>query len=414
MDRPPISYSAYFVYALQAINYLFPLILIPYLARTLGISHFGEYQVAIGISVIGTVVTDWGFNLTSTHAAAKLQNDKSQLSIIASETLSAKLLLFCGFSGLILLFLAVSRNSNYVITIAILTITLSTTLTPTWLYQGLERFKEISLCNAAARVATTALMITAVRSSSDVSTALFITAANGFIISAWLWGRLLFNSNITLQIPSMGAIRRSLKSSFRVFATNAVSSAYTSGAIILVSILGGNTQAGIYAAADRIISTMKNLMGPLVQIAYSRISSYTEISKVEFFNVTRMPFLALTFLMTAASLSLYLFRDFVFVDLMHTPEVAQSAALPLLALTLPILALAHWLVTVGLLARGFHHTWSLVIISGFISGLFYGGMMYALRSEQVLQPQILVSGSVLITEAAVLLVGYYMWGKTWR
>ena len=67
------------LYVLQASAYLIPLITTPYLARTLGVSHFGILGIASGIIGYVSLVTDWGFGFTATREVARHATDAAAL-----------------------------------------------------------------------------------------------------------------------------------------------------------------------------------------------------------------------------------------------------------------------------------------------------------------------------------------------
>lgn len=396
------------LYVLQAINYVFPLITIPYLTRVLGVEAFGITQVTIAFATIGSLIADWGFNYTGTQAVARSAKTGSALNKIASDTISAKLLLcFLWCAGILIWAVTVGKGLPHYHLLALL-ITLSTTLTPTWLYQGLELFQEIARINAVIRILTTILIFALVREPDDMALVILFTALHGFLVAAWLWTRIL-RRGLRLHFPEMSAIRGTLRDGLEVFFTTALTSSYTTGAVLAVAAIGGNEAAGAYAAVERIISACKATMGPVVQVLYARVSSYRQISRVQYMDVTFWPFSILFVFICAATFLLIAGSPYFFDDLMKVPFEQIRLVLPILALTLPTLALAHWLVTIGLLARGKRTEWMIVILCGPAVGLLSGG---ALIGHAVAQDVVAVAVSA--TEFTILMVGYFVWRKSWR
>ncbi|MGB5948800.1 MAG: oligosaccharide flippase family protein [Parvibaculum sp.] len=396
------------LYVLQAINYVFPLITIPYLTRVLGIEAFGITQVAIAFAAIGSLFADWGFNYTGTQAVARSAKTGPALSKIASDTISAKLLLCALWCAGVLIWAQAAGEDlpNYYL-LALL-ITLSTTLTPTWLYQGLELFQEISRANAVIRVLTTILIFAMVREPDDITLVILLTALHGFLVAAWLWTRILYRG-LRLHFPELSAIRATVRDGLEVFFTTALTSSYTTGAVLAVAAIGGNEAAGAYAAVERIISACKATMGPVVQVLYARISSYRQISRAQYMDVTFWPFSILFAFICAATFLIIAGSPYFFDELMKIPFEQIRLVLPALALTLPTLALAHWFVTVGLLARGKRTEWMIVILCGPAVGLLSGG---ALIGHAVAQDVVAVAVSA--TELTILMIGYFVWRKSWR
>ena len=79
--------------AWQAVNYIIPLITLPYQSRVLGVEKFGLVYFAIAFTVYFLVLTDFGFDLSATREIAVKRHNKKIISNIFSSVLTIKLLL---------------------------------------------------------------------------------------------------------------------------------------------------------------------------------------------------------------------------------------------------------------------------------------------------------------------------------
>ncbi|EJD6330499.1 oligosaccharide flippase family protein, partial [Proteus mirabilis] len=59
MDKKIIT-NILSMFSIQGVNYLIPLIMIPYLVRTLGMDGFGKYSIIIAIIQYLVIITDYG------------------------------------------------------------------------------------------------------------------------------------------------------------------------------------------------------------------------------------------------------------------------------------------------------------------------------------------------------------------
>src|SRR5579863_4602273 len=80
---------------LQGLNYVVPLITLPYLVRVLHPSHFGLLAFAQGIVLYFDFLTDFGFNFSQTRAIAACKQSPDAVSRIFWSTIYAKASLMC-------------------------------------------------------------------------------------------------------------------------------------------------------------------------------------------------------------------------------------------------------------------------------------------------------------------------------
>jgi PST family polysaccharide transporter len=81
---------------LQASNYLFPLIILPYVVRVLGPENYGLVQFAAAFNLYFVLLCDYGFNLSGTRAVSVNRNDENKLSQIFSSILIIKVIMIAG------------------------------------------------------------------------------------------------------------------------------------------------------------------------------------------------------------------------------------------------------------------------------------------------------------------------------
>src|SRR5580658_4032705 len=92
--RRPLLGNALSLYAVQGLNYLVPLLLVPYLLRTLGPNGYGAIVFAQALMGYAVLVTDYGFNLTAARDISIVRDDARAVAKIYWSTMAAKLILF--------------------------------------------------------------------------------------------------------------------------------------------------------------------------------------------------------------------------------------------------------------------------------------------------------------------------------
>jgi PST family polysaccharide transporter len=81
------------LYIVQGLNYIFPVITLPYLTRTLGVEEFGKVILAQTIALFGSAFVGYGFSLSASRKLALARGNKQEISEAISNTLSGKIIL---------------------------------------------------------------------------------------------------------------------------------------------------------------------------------------------------------------------------------------------------------------------------------------------------------------------------------
>ena len=78
----------------QIINYVFPLITVPYVSRIIGPESFGIINYSTAFMSYFIMLINFGFDLTGTRRIARNPNDRLLRDRVYSEILNARLVLF--------------------------------------------------------------------------------------------------------------------------------------------------------------------------------------------------------------------------------------------------------------------------------------------------------------------------------
>ncbi|MER1744005.1 oligosaccharide flippase family protein, partial [Proteus mirabilis] len=74
--------NSLFLLGMQGINYIIPLITLPYLTRKLGFYEYGMLNTSLNIILYLVLFIDFGFNFSATKDIAKNRNNKLKIKKI--------------------------------------------------------------------------------------------------------------------------------------------------------------------------------------------------------------------------------------------------------------------------------------------------------------------------------------------
>jgi PST family polysaccharide transporter len=267
--------------SVQAVNYILPLITIPYLVRVLGPEKFGLIAFAQAFIQYFVLLTDYGFNLSATREISINRDNKEKISEIFSSIMLIKIsLMILSFLILCLLVYSIDKfRTEWLIYFLTFGIILGNVLLPVWLFQGMERMKQLALLNILPRMIFTVSIFIFIRIQSDY---IYIPLINslGFIVSGlislWIVVR---KFEIKIKIPTFVEIKHELKEGWHIFISTVSISLYTTSNTFILGIFTNNTIVGYYSAGEKIVKAVQGLMGPLSQTIYPHISKLASESR---------------------------------------------------------------------------------------------------------------------------------------
>jgi PST family polysaccharide transporter len=269
------------LYVLHFANYLLPLITVPYTVRVLTPSGYGLGAFAVSFaSVFGTIL-DYGFNLSASRAVSVNRSNRHAVSRIAAQVMFTKAVLLANCAGVFWLLTWVVRKlqgNSLVMWIGFLQVAI-VSLTPFWLYQGLEELRFSSRVNLAARVAYVPALFLFVRRPADTWKWMLLQAIAAGIPAAILWVNAGLRLGVGWMRPRLTDLETQLRAGFSLFVSQAAVTAYTSGNTFILGMFTNMTMAGYYSAAEKVVLMVLGLLGPVTQAVYPRATQLAASSR---------------------------------------------------------------------------------------------------------------------------------------
>ncbi len=270
--RRPLVSDALALYAVQGLNFLLPLLLLPYLLRVLTPEGYGAVMLAQSLVGYGAILVDFGFNFTAARDIAAHRQDPAAVLRIYWTTVVAKLALF--FLASVALALVVLLVPGFRLRWELFAVSglllVGNLAFPVWYLQGMSRLKDVALVQALAKMIVAVLVVAAVRSASDLVTAAAILASPQLLgaVGAWLLGRALMPAGT--YRPGLAEVRAALADSRHMFASIASTTLYLHTNTLVLGLVAGEREVGFYSLATRLASTLQSLVQPVVQAAFPR------------------------------------------------------------------------------------------------------------------------------------------------
>ncbi len=303
-----------FLSIIQAINYILPIVILPYLFRVIGPGKFGLIAFAQAFVQYFMILTDYGFNITATKEISLSSHDHHEVSRIFSTVMSVKfILVFCCLIllGFIVYFIPKFRN-DWPIYFLSFGAVIGNTLFPVWFFQGVEKMKHISYLNIIGGFFTVIFIFLLVRKAEDYLWVPAIISAS-FLITGLLAQRVVFKKfGMSFKFPGYKGVRKQLKAGWDIFISNVAINAYTVTRIFVVGLLTSTTITGFYAIAERIAYAAQTFpLLSLAQAIFPRLSKIFSKKKSLAFNIMRQIQQITTYVASIGLLTIFILSPFI-------------------------------------------------------------------------------------------------------
>lgn len=274
----------------QAVNYVFPLITVPYVSRIIGPEGYGIFNYSTVFVGYFTLLIAYGFDLTGTRKIAKSDGDISAINTIVSEVLSSRILLFFVSALLFVLSLFFFKPIQKDIwTVSILFIgALGTVISPQYIFQGLQELSIFAKLNFIRGLLNLVLIFILIKKSEDYIFLAVLSAFFTISINVFLFIYAFFKFKLSIQLIP---IKKSLKIIFEermIFFSTVVISLYTSTNTIVLGFFADTKEIGYYTTSQSFLNIVNSIIAiPLSTALFPFVGKSFAISKENGINTIK-------------------------------------------------------------------------------------------------------------------------------
>ena len=264
-----------FQFAYQFVVLVIPLIVSPYLTRTLGGTSLGIYSYTNSIAYYFVVFAMLGIDKYGQRIISQRRNDiinlrKTFWSLYAVHFIAS----IFALSGYLTYAFFICKSDITVAFVQTIYVA-SAVFDLTWLFYGLEKFKSVAIRNAFVRVISTVAIFVLVRSPSDLIIYTAIMAATTCI------GQIVLFPQVVVAIPPIRVdkdnIKEHIKPLFTLFAAVVAATLYTVFDKTLLGIMMTKESVAYYEYSDKIINVAKTFMGIISMVLYPKACQFADV-----------------------------------------------------------------------------------------------------------------------------------------
>lgn len=267
---------------LQIANYVFPLITLPYLAKTIGVEGFGKIAFAGAVILWIQTITDWGFNYSATRDIARIRSDNESVSEIFSNVFWSRcflMLLSLGVLLILIFLIPIFRKNALIILISFLLVPGHIAF-PEYFFQAMEDMKYITILNVVSKLVFTLAVFLIIKDESDYWLQPFLSALGYIIAGGIAFFFIIKKWKIRIKKPNLHKILITIKGSTDVFISNIIPNIYNSFSVIILGVFGGATSNGIFDAGNKFITVGHQTVNIISRSFFPSIARKVELHKM--------------------------------------------------------------------------------------------------------------------------------------
>ncbi len=253
--------------AMQFFNYVFPLLLTPFLARSLGPLAFGEVGYCLALLSALLVVVDYGFSMSAPLRIARAESVRVSNSAVTRMMAIKLAITAIAIAGLVAH--AVLAGDALIVLVALPLVGLA--LQPAWYFQGRERMWAITRQTVLTKAVYLVGVLAFVRGSDDAKIVL-VAYGLAAALGAALAVRTMYSIGFTPAWRGGPSIRELLVESAGFFASRIALAAYMSGAVLFLGTVAAPFQVACFVVCQQLYLAGQSLVGAVVMALYPHMA----------------------------------------------------------------------------------------------------------------------------------------------
>lgn len=254
---------------LQFVNTIIPTFTIPYITRILGTEQYGIFSKALNWIIYFQVLVEFGFGLTGARKTAIIR-EKENLQELFNNIISARILLLV-FSFILMNIISFFSNFDiitYVCMNLLFIMIISTTFQLTWLFQGKQDMKFITIINTISRIISICLIFIFVKTKNDVLLYSFLYSVTLFISSFISMVVAYKKYKLKFTFSKLNDIKKEIIEGKYLFYSSAISKVFSGIGITILGFFSTNSMVGIYSALTKIPFVLNVAFSPISQALF--------------------------------------------------------------------------------------------------------------------------------------------------
>ena len=257
---------------LHVFNMIVPLLLIPFIIKSIGIIKYGELAFAMTISTYALILVNFGFDYSGSKRISENRDNLKEIGSILTSITVIKLLFFL---IVLLIFFGVItfvEELDFFLYFFSLMVVLDSIFLPKWFFLGLEKVKHLTIAYGVSKLISSLFIIYFLYLGLPIFFVPLSYLIGIFFTGIYSWYIIKVKFKVSISRVPKSAVIFEFNNSIKLFYTNLSVNIYRNSTIFFGGFLLSPTQLGSYALVERIIKAIQSFSNPLTQALFPHFS----------------------------------------------------------------------------------------------------------------------------------------------
>lgn len=316
--------------SVQIINYIFPLITVPYISRIIGPEGYGVINYSTSFITYFAILIAYGFDLSATRRIAHETHSSEKVSQIVSEVFTCRLILM-GFSTVFFLLALCffSPIQNYKLVVSVLFIgVISNVLSAQYIFQGFQEMSVFAKANFVKGILNTILVFLCIKNMNDYIWIPVLTTTFLIGINFSLYYYAFRKFKLKFRLASFNKAFKVIFDDRMIFFSTIVISLYTTTNVVVLGFFANTKDLGYFTTSQNFLNIVTSVVSiPLSTALYPFIGKAYAESDESGLSIVKKVFPFVFYITFTASLCVLIFTP-ILINIFYGNKY-ENSILPL-------------------------------------------------------------------------------------
>jgi O-antigen/teichoic acid export membrane protein len=305
--------SVFFSFGINFINLLFPLLLIPFFIKNLGIGIYGIIVIVIAIINYVGIITDYSYAILGPIELNKLDNNTVLINNYISKVINTKffLTLIGSFVLFISLYFYHLFENGFFCVFSIFLMFFSRSQNVFWVFIGLNKINVYFYFYTFFKILSIFLILSFVNTNKDLDLVFFIMGISDTLIIVFSYVFLYIKHDFKYCFTKLNEVYFEFRTGFSQFLTFLSLCSLSNSSALILGVMVKPEVVGIYSVAEKIVMLIKNCTGVLFTALFPKVCSIGTSDLKKLNRFIYLLFKSYILLFIVAALFLFLFSDYI-------------------------------------------------------------------------------------------------------